>query len=60
MDDFGNSLDTFSKKIEYVERGPVDVPKMFTINLGIPLVDQIYDISGRLVKKVLDKKKRNH
>ena len=45
---FKDLLDTFAKKIEYVRRGPMGVPRMLTINLGAPLTDQIYDISGNM------------
>lgn len=41
-------LDTFQSKIEYVRRGPMGVPKMLTINLGAPIVDQPYDIGGNM------------
>ena len=45
---FKDLLDTFAKKIEYVRRGPMGVPRMLTINLGAPLTDHIYDISGNM------------
>jgi len=41
-------LDTFQTKIEYVRRGPMGVPKMLTINLAAPLVDQQFNISGNM------------
>lgn len=50
MEQFDEVLNTFSKKIEYVRKGPMGVPKMFTINLGAALVDQIFDISGNMFR----------
>lgn len=41
-------LDTFAKKIGYVRRASMGVPKTFVINLALPLIDQRYDISGNL------------
>jgi hypothetical protein len=47
---FDEILDTFSKKIAYVRRGPIGVPKMFTIDLGAALVDQPFNISGNMFR----------
>lgn len=41
-------LDTFAAKINYVRRASMGVPKLFTIDLAIPLTDQVYNISGNL------------
>lgn len=41
-------LDTFQSKIEYVRKGPMGVPQMLAINLGAPLVDQQFNISGNM------------
>ena len=43
-------LDSFAKKIQYVRRGPVGVPKMFTIDLGVAIVDQVFNISGNMFR----------
>jgi len=50
MDFFNNILDTFQKKIAYVRKGPVGVPKMITINLAIALIDQPYNIAGNIFR----------
>lgn len=36
----------FVEKIQMVARQSIGVPRMFVINLAVPLVDQVYDISG--------------
>ena len=41
-------LDTFAKKINYVRRASMGVPKTFVINLALPLLDQAYHISGNI------------
>lgn len=43
-----NVLAGFTEKIEYVRRISMGVPKIFTIDLGLPLADQIYNISGNI------------
>ena len=43
-------LDSFAQKIDYVRRGPVGVPKMFTIDLGTPFIDQPFNISGNMFR----------
>lgn len=48
MDIFEKLIDTFSKKINYVRKASMGVPKTFVINLALPLLDQPYDISGNL------------
>jgi len=48
MEFFERLVDTFSKKINYVRRASMGVPKTFVINLAVPLTDQRYDISGNL------------
>ena len=48
MDFFDRLVDTFSKKINYVRRASMGVPKTFVINLALPLVDQPYHISGNI------------
>ena len=47
---FKDLLDTFSKKIEYVRSGPVGVPKMFTIDLGTAVVDQVFNLAGNMFR----------
>ncbi len=41
-------IDTFSKKINYVRRASMGVPKNFVINLALPIIDQPYDLSGNV------------
>lgn len=41
-------IDTFSRKINYVRRASMGVPKTFTINLAVPIIDQPYHISGNI------------
>ena len=48
MELFDKILDTFAKKINYVRRASMGVPKKFIINLALPLIDQPYYISGNL------------
>jgi len=48
MELFDKLLDTFGQKINYVRRASMGVPKMFTIDLAVPLLDQPYHISGNL------------
>ena len=48
MENFERFLDTFAKKINYVRRASMGVPKTFVINLAVPLLDQPYHISGNL------------
>lgn len=48
MELFERILDTFSKKINYVRRASMGVPKTFVINLALPLIDQPYHISGNI------------
>ncbi|GAH62861.1 unnamed protein product, partial [marine sediment metagenome] len=48
MEFFDKILGTFSKKIDYVRRASMGVPKTFVINLAVPLTDQRYDISGNI------------
>ena len=48
MEIFERLLDTFAKKINYVHRHSMGVPKTFVINLAVPLLDQPYHISGNL------------
>jgi len=43
-------LDSFAQKIDYVRRGPIGVPKMFTINLGAAIIDQPFNISGNMFR----------
>ena len=42
-------LDSFAKKISYVRGGPVGVPKMFTINLGVAET-RIFNIAGNMFR----------
>lgn len=48
MEFFEKLIDTFAKKINYVRRASMGVPKTFVINLALPLIDQPYDIAGNL------------
>jgi len=48
MELFDRLLDTFAQKINYVRKASMGVPKMFTIDLAVPLLDQPYHISGNL------------
>ena len=48
MEIFERLLDTFAKKINYVRKASMGVPKTFVINLGSQLTDQRYDISGNI------------
>ena len=41
-------LDSFPAKIDYVRRASMGVPKMFIINLALPITDQIYNLAGNL------------
>lgn len=41
-------LETFSKKINYVRRASMGVPKTFVIDLALPIIDQPYHISGNI------------
>lgn len=48
MDFFKQILDVFPKKIDYVRRASMGVPKNFVVNLALPITDQTYNISGNL------------
>ena len=48
MNDFDSRLDDFSRKIEYVRKGPMGVPKAIVIDLANVAADLIYDISGNI------------
>ena len=48
MEFFQNIVETFSKKINYVRKASMGVPKTFRIDLGLPIIDQPYHISGNL------------
>jgi len=48
MEFFERLIDTFSKKINYVRRASMGVPKTFVINLALPIIDQAYHISGNV------------
>ena len=48
MSVFENIVETFSKKINYVRKASMGVPKTFRIDLGLPIIDQPYHISGNL------------
>lgn len=45
---FNQVLETFAKKIAYVRRASMGVPKIFTVNLAIQAIDQVYNISGNI------------
>lgn len=44
---FDEILDSFAKKINYVRRGPIGVPKMLTINLGVAET-RTFNIAGNM------------
>lgn len=46
--DWEKFIGTFSKKINYVRRASMGVPKTFVINLAVPIIDQPYHISGNI------------
>jgi len=46
---FNELLDSFAKKISYVRRGPVGVPKMLTINLGVAET-RPFNIAGNMFR----------
>jgi len=46
--EFERLINTFAKKIGYVRRASMGVPKTFVIDLALPIIDQSYDISGNL------------
>lgn len=48
MELFDKIVESFSKKIEYVHRASMGVPKTFTINLATQIVDQPYHLSGNI------------
>ena len=48
MESFDKTVESFSKKIEYVRRASMGVPKTFTIDLANQLLDQRYDLSGNI------------
>lgn len=48
MDFFNDLVETFSKKINYVRKASMGVPKTFVINLALPIIDQPYHIAGNL------------
>ena len=43
-------LDSFAQKIDYVRHGPVGVPKMFAIDLGVAIVDHPFNLSGNMFR----------
>lgn len=45
---FTDLLDTFAKKINYVRRASMGVPKTFVIDLALPIIDQAYHLSGNI------------
>ena len=47
---FNDVLNSFSEKIGYVRHGPVGVPKMFAVNLGVAIVDHPFNISGNMFR----------
>ena len=48
MSEIDKVLTGFTEKIEYVRKVSMGVPKLFRVNLAVPIVDQIYNISGNL------------
>ena len=41
-------LTSFPEKIDYVRRASMGVPKMFIVNLALPITDFIYNLAGNL------------
>lgn len=48
MELFDKIIESFSKKIDYVRRASMGVPKTFTINLANQILDQPYNLSGNV------------
>jgi len=48
MELFDRILESFSRKIDYVRRASMGVPKTFTIDLAGQILDQPYDLSGNV------------
>jgi len=48
MNIFDSIVETFSKKINYVRKASMGVPKTFRIDLALPIIDQPYHLSGNL------------
>ena len=48
MELFEKILDTFAKKIDYVRKASMGVPKTFAIDLAVQILDQPYDLSGNV------------
>jgi len=48
MELFDRIIESFSKKIDYVRRASMGVPKTFTINLATQILDQPYNLSGNV------------
>lgn len=48
MELFDKIVESFSKKIDYVRKASMGVPKTFTINLAGQIIDQPYHISGNV------------
>jgi len=48
MNIFDSIVETFSKKINYVRKASMGVPKTFRIDLALPIIDQPYHIAGNL------------
>ena len=48
MELFDKIVESFSKKIDYVRRASMGVPKTFTIDLANQILDQPYHISGNV------------
>jgi len=48
MELFDRIIESFSKKIDYVRKASMGVPKTFTINLAGQILDQPYNLSGNV------------
>jgi len=48
MKEIDKLLTSFPEKIDYVRRASMGVPKMFIVNLAVPITDQIYNLAGNL------------
>lgn len=48
MEFFDKIIESFSKKIDYVRKSSMGVPKTFTINLANQILDQPYNLSGNV------------
>jgi len=48
MEFFDRIIESFSKKIDYVRKASMGVPKTFVIDLAVQILDQPYNLSGNV------------